>query len=246
MKNEDMCLIITGTIKPSNDVFALAVSDSGIREKQYLNSIKYYIEKTKIKKIIFCDNSGFHENAGLNELARECNKELEWISFIGDNAMVSERGKGFGECEIMNRIFSTSKLINTCSSFVKVTGRLIVKNIDLVIWTAKKNNIYCDIYQDMFLTYFYLMPVETYASYFTDANKNVDDKSGVFLEHCYYRIILDNRLKPKMFSVYPNINGVSGSTGKSYYLSLGKRFKKIIKGNIYNFYQFIFEYLRRS
>lgn len=232
---DDICLIITGTISPPNGVYGLSIIDSDIRKKQYLDSIKYYIEKTRIKKIIYCDNSLAKEETELKLLAREYGKQFEWLTFVGDNAMVIEKGKGFGEGEIMKYVFENSEIVLKCQRFIKVTGRLVVKNIDNVVKSSRKEKFYCNIEGNKIYTNFYIMPIKMYMDSFYNAYKQVDDRSGFFLEHSFYQSAKKNCLKIKMFSCYPNIIGVSGSSGKDYYLPLKSRIKRSVKGKIYNF-----------
>lgn len=234
MKTKDMCLIITGTITPPKDVFQLYLTDSEERKKQYISSIRYYIENTKIQKIIYCDNSGTDEDSNIKEMAIKKGKRLEWLSFTSDVTKVRKQGKGFGEGEIMKFIFSNSLLIRECKSFAKVTGRLIVKNIDAVIFTSSINHIYCDIVNNYVQTYFYIMPTPIYKSYFLNAYQQVNDRSGYFLEHCFYTTLKEKNIRYRLFSLYPNIIGQSGSTGGSYELSYWQRLKKNIKGTLFN------------
>lgn len=235
MNKSDICLIITGTIEPPAGVFKLSLSDKNVRRKQYIDSIKYYIQKTKIEKIIFCDNSDALEEIELKMLALKYNKEFEWISFKGDNSSVVKQGKGFGEGEIIKYIFENSMIIKKCRMFVKVTGRLIVKNIDTVINFTTNDFFYCDFQQNIVYTHFYVMPIDMYKLYFMNAYNYVNDRDGHFLEHCFYNVRINNSIQTKQFIIYPNITGISGSTGERYDISVLKRIMRSIKGLLYNY-----------
>lgn len=231
----DICLIITGTVYPAKGVFALKILDSCVRKDQYLKSIRYYIEKTRIKNIIFCDNSAAEIEPDLYMLARKHNKNFEWLSFKGNEDAVIKYGKGYGEGEIIKYVLENSKLILTCSSFVKVTGRLIVSNIDCVIRYASRKHIICDIVDDKMLTNFYITPIAIYTKYLISAYEQVNDYAGFYLEHSFYCVIKEKMLSVRRFFFYPNINGISGSTGLSYHVSFKGRLKKTLMGIVYNF-----------
>ena len=53
-----MILIITGTIKPQKSNLA-KINNEFERLEQYKKSLRFYIEKSKFKKILFIDNSNF-------------------------------------------------------------------------------------------------------------------------------------------------------------------------------------------
>ena len=148
LANDEITLLITGCISPVKGQLWLCIGDESIRLRQYVESIKFYIDSSDLKKIVFCENSGFvyNECDSLKKYALQKGKELEWLSFKGNESSVRKYGKGAGEDEIYLYAFENSKLLKSSLSFVKVTGRLIVTNINEIVCSVKKNVNYffCD------------------------------------------------------------------------------------------------------
>ncbi len=241
------CLIVTGTIKPDKNIFSLKLIDKNERLKQYIDSIEFYILNTKIKNIVFCDNSNVYsqEINELIELARKHKKNFEYLYFEGNVEKAKEKGKGYGEGEIINYVFNNSKLIENINTIIKVTGRLKVRNLNLFLKFNRKNINYfntfvgyrCD-------TRFYIINKEDYLNFFGDAYEFVNDKENHWLEFEFKDRILKNSFKYKSFKVLPDIDGYSGSTGEKYKESnleynikkIKYYIKKVIsKFNLYSF-----------
>ncbi len=126
------CLLLTASIDPKNCAF-LKRSDPKIREKDYLNALKKWIDKTKYP-IVFCENSGF-DISQINKTAEEGRKlgrEIEVIQFDGNN-YPRNFGKGFGEMLIIGHAMCHSKLIQKSKYIIKVTGRFFVSNINSIV-----------------------------------------------------------------------------------------------------------------
>lgn len=213
-------LLITGCISPNKNIYKLKLKDEEERLRQYLQSIKYYIEETKFKKIIFCDNSGNKPNEKIVELAKICGKEFEWLYFIGNLEKVVKQGKGYGEAEIVKYVLEHSELISEQDYLVKVTGRLLVKNIDLLIkmsngdvriWPIKVEEL-----RFYINTRIYMMPVKIYKKYMFDIENLIDDYNGIYLEHAFGICLKKSRIEYKKFRVAPWIEGMSASTGRIY------------------------------
>ena len=127
-----MTLIITSTVYVNSGL--TVVMDAGLREQQYTDSILFYIGSAAIKKIVVCDNSGFDYSKveRLSAGAKQHGKEIEFLSFQGDKDKIKQQGKGYGEGEIMAYTLKNSRLLGEGSDFFKVTGRVIVLNIDRI------------------------------------------------------------------------------------------------------------------
>lgn len=218
--NKDVVLLITGCISPAKDITLLALTDASERYQQYIKSIKYYILNTRIKRIVFCDNSNYPPDKSLVDFAKEQNKELEWLSFLGNVRMVQERGKGYGEAEIVKYALENSKLIKPNDYMIKVTGRLVVKNIEILLGLSKRKLCIrpCAVRNGSFYinTQIHMMKVEEYSKSFKGIEKLINDSQGIYLEHAFAICIRNNNLKYKKFIVAPWIEGTSGSTGREY------------------------------
>ncbi len=233
-------LIITGTIEIKNDdIFNLTIKDTATRLIQYLNALEYAIcEYKTVDTIIFCDNSNYlYDYTELIDRAKQKNKNLEVLSFLGNMKSVIENGKGYGEGEIMRYIFENSKYIHRYKSFFKLTGRLIVKNFDKINSSKKIGSRFIYYPKEMYgrknslvSTVFYKIDKSTYLDFFIEAYREVKDSKMEYLEVVFCKIIKKNSITCKSFHIFPDISGYSGSTGLKYDLSR----KKILIENIIN------------
>lgn len=216
-------LIVTSTVHINSQQVQLGNPDT--RLKQYIESILFYLNTRNVGAIIICDNSNFDYSKVelLRQTALKNNKEVEFLSFNGDSAKIYEYGKGFGEGEILEYIFKTSDTLKRYSSFYKVTGRLIVKNIDRIIDVSDPDTNYFEksgvnpfVNLKVIDTRFYQCTVSTFSKFFLNEYEKVDDKNNHFLEHCYYNVYIENREIFHGFKKIPIISGISGSTGVVY------------------------------
>lgn len=220
-------LLITGCIKPNPSTFQLSLTDVEQRLKQYIECIKWGIEKTAFVKIVFIDNSGFTVNPVLIDYAKQRGKRLEWLSFLGNEKMIELYGKGYGEGEIIEYGLKYSELLRGAAYFCKLTGRLKVENINRFTKLAKMDKSYFwtmglnwrNKYSDGIETRFYGMPIKTYEDIFIDAYKSVDDKMGMWLEKTFYRKFCAFDAESQSLAWYPDFTGQSGSMGIDYKLS---------------------------
>lgn len=217
-------LIITSTVNVNSCLTVLV--DPEIRLQQYISSILFYIQVKNLDSIIICDNSGFDysKTNSLIALAKKYSKKIEFLSFSSDHKNTMRYGKGYGEGEIMEFIVSNSVLYkNKGKSFFKVTGRIIIPNIEKVIrcTPSRKNCFQRTVFnslktEDKIDTRFYYIKKVEFEKYLIRSYKNVNDNEGYYLEHTYYKDILKNKIKYSFFYILPFIKGVSGSTGVYY------------------------------
>ena len=217
---DKVILIITACISPNTNQRHLVLKDVDERLRQYLDSIYYYLRESFFKKIIFCDNSGYDYNeiGNIIDFASSIGKELEWLSFKGNSDLVAKYStKGIGEDEIMDYIFTNSKLVIGAKSFVKVTGRLLVQNVDALLYTAQygKNYFYRNIYSDDFHeldTRFYVMDIDYYNLKVRNCYNRIKDYD-MSMELVYSKLIHNDYA---LLSHYPRIKGCSGGVGTDY------------------------------
>jgi len=225
-------LIISAAIDISDsNVPYTALTDTDIRLKQYLQSLEFAIENYEyIETIIFCDNTNYnYDYSDIVDKAHKKNKNLEVLKFQGDKEKVSVQGKGYGEGEIINYIFNNSIYIHNYDSFYKITGRLYVKNFNDIIKKSKGKSHFAfypkEIYgtsDDIISTVFYKISKDLYTDKLLYAYKLVNDTEGNYLEKVFYKILQNHNIKS--FKCFPNISGVSGSTGGAYDLSSTKMY----------------------
>ena len=213
---------MTGTIRPALQMSHLVLRNEEERLRQYEDSIQSLLCSRAFTKVVFCENSdyGTERMSYLKEIAGENGVELELLSFQGNVEMACVHGKGYGEGEIMDYVFSHSELIRTESSFVKLTGRLKVDNIKAIVSHMKRQRTYFNIpnrtLRNIYDTRMYGMPIGQFKEYFLDSYDKVMDEQGIFLETVYTQILQKYSIQVRNFPRYPRIVGVSGSGGVVY------------------------------
>lgn len=217
-----MLAIMTGTINPALNMGNLALRDKEERLRQYEESLRFLLCSGAFSKVIFCENSayGTDEMSFLTDIAAENGVALEMLSFQGNVEKSHIHGKGYGEGEIMDYIFSHSDLIRTETYFVKLTGRLKVDNIKAITSRINQQQTYFNIpnrtIRNFYDTRIYGMPISQFKEHFLDSYDKVMDEQGVFLEVVYTRILQECNIQVHNFPKYPRIVGVSGSGGLVY------------------------------
>lgn len=216
--NMKYILLLTGCINPNGMLFT-SLTDNTVRLSQYKNAIDFYLSNTKFP-IVFAENSG----TDLNFLFQDSisSGRLECLSFNGNQS--KERGKGYGECEIIQYALANSTFIksNTKCCIIKITGRLIVKNIKSIIWThsilLSLGNIICAINSDLsFPDSRIILAKASFLQTFLKYKKYVNDSTGYFFEHALLDTLKNNNKYPfSPFFIKPQIEGISGSTGEKY------------------------------
>lgn len=215
-----MLVIITGTLRPDKAVYRVKLSDTEERLKQYADSLKFLANCKKISKYVFCENSGALELLErLKNMAGD-GIETEFLSFTGSRDAV-QRGKGYGEGEILQYVWKHSKFLQQEEEFVKITGRIVVRNLDSVLQKMKPginyfNSVRPLTREQQIDTKFYRVSKKSFEDCFLNAYTKVNDAEEKYLEHVYYEVIKDNKIKYRNFPEYPVYEGISGSTGVSY------------------------------
>ncbi len=224
MNNKECVLLLTGTINTNPKVPFLSVDDSKERKNQYLNALKFYISKSNVKKIVFCENSCEKMPDSLEMLAKENNVDFEWLSFNGNVENTIIYGKSFGESEIIDYALDNSRLLKNTNYFIKITGRLIVKNINTLTFLINKRNNYFDAYGNnrMELIDSRLFAVRKsdfcnllQKAYFIGLNEQCNS-----IEQLYPIIIRDSKIKIASFPIKLWFDGISGGYGMPYKSSL--------------------------
>lgn len=122
-KNE-LIILLTGSITP-NSSSNIKLKDPATRREQYLQAVKFYIQRTDFK-IVFAENSG-----DLLDSFPYIPDRIEYISFQSLPTM-PDRGIGYKELEIIDFALKHSKFLKETKSIVKITGRLQVLNLNTI------------------------------------------------------------------------------------------------------------------
>lgn len=214
-------LILTSCIQPTQQD-NLKLLDWKERYNQTIACLKFYIESGAFSKILICDGSGYGlRDDAITKYASNHFVEFESLSFLQNQELVKMKGKGAGEGEIMAYIVQNSKLFKECSSFIKVTGRLVVGNIVELVGKMTPTetpyfNIMVSRVRGSVDTRVYGISTSMYANYFIDAYKNVDDNAGETYEIVFGRILKSNNIKYKPLPLTPILIGKSGTDNKAY------------------------------
>lgn len=217
--SDEVALLITGCIKPYINQDWLVLKDPKERLKQYVESIRYYIEESDFDYIVFCENSNFNtsEKDVLNKLACSKGKQFEWLTFEGDLARLN-LSKGGGEDEIIDYAFENSKWIKGTRSFVKVTGRLKIMNVNQILRGCiyGKNYFYRDIYRPHMHgvdTRFYICNTKFFNNRLRNCYKYTFPGESGKLEDDYFVLLRGEYINPIK---YLRVVGMSGGNGRIY------------------------------
>ena len=211
-------ILLTGCINPNGMAYT-SLNNIEERQKQYVNAIRHYLEKTNYP-VVFAENSGTDISNYFQESIKS--GQLECLTFQGNQN--KEKGKGYGECEIIKYALDNSHIILSSKQvrIVKITGRLIIKNIRPIIrfhgMFSSKRATLCMINSDFSFpdSRIIIAHIDFYRA-FLQYQEKINDSQGYFFEHALCDIIKDNHQYPfSPFFLQPQIIGMSGSTGKQY------------------------------
>ena len=206
------------------NVFAPSkLTDPNLRKSQYLNSLIYFITKSKINRIIIIENTNTNwVTDEILELANKHEKIVEILLFTGNVDFANKHSIGYSHFEMVNECFKQSKILELNDSLMVMDGRHIIKNINLIydnlingscafipeIHRFKRNNL-CDIR-------FYLITRDNFLKYIWTRRFELSNNRDGWAE-----TILDKILKSQNFDfhslyVLPRIIGIQGSTGTNW------------------------------
>jgi len=220
--------LLTGTINPK--LFGTPntkLINEKERLKQYRDAITQYLEKSNFDIIIFCENSNYKYNySELKKIASKNKKILEIIKFIGNKQEMKNRGKSYGEGEIIEYALKTSKYLKKKDqTFYKITGRIFIKNINKILRYSNKENYFFSVGKNHCVTLFFKCSVGFFRKNLMQSYKKCNEKEGRYIENQFYNAIFPNYKEIATFDHYPNYSGIAGTTGKKY----GNKLKWIIR-----------------
>ena len=204
-------ILLTGCINPNGMPFT-RLSDSNERQKQYVEAIQFYLKKTNYK-IVFCENSG----TDIQPIFDNEEHRLEILTFHGN--LDKKRGKGYGEAEIIEHAILKSSFIQDDSIVIKITGRLIVNNINNIIKSLRNKHefVTCLFHSDLkFADSRIICASTSFYWYFLKKKDHINDSIGSFFEHILASTVIESPTRFIPFDEEPLITGISGTTGKIY------------------------------
>lgn len=166
-------LLLTGCIHPKGSILSKVSWELELSKRitQYERAIRYYIQESPFQTIVFCDNSDFHHVfiEEMSHLAREKGKIFEYITYDG-NKKSSVYGYGYSECELIDYAWENSGYLRTSSSWYKISGRYILRDVERLIDVTRNLEFYFHkqgIFDSWFTvsTSFFLMSNNLYESH---------------------------------------------------------------------------------
>lgn len=224
MKN----LVLTGTIKPQTEVFLNNVKE---RLNQYESTIKRYIKESEFDNIIFAENSegDLFEFKKFSDMANMEKKKFEFIRVKSDSAFIKTRGKSFGEAILIQEAVKQSFLLKDELDFLKVTGRVYLNN-SKILCKCNGNRFVINCSNKVCFTHCFGINIDDFKKFFNNIECMCDDSINMSIEKVFYRILLENKenMKIRSFLVYPDLQGVCGTSGTVYNLSVVNRIKRTL------------------
>ena len=206
-------ILLTGCINPDGMAYT-ALNNTEERKAQYVNAIRYYLNKTNYS-VVFAENSGTDISILFQDFIDS--GRFECLSYMGNQN--KEKGKGYGEAEIIEFAINNSRLIDEKSIIAKITGRLIINNINRIIKPLKKNTdfVSCQFHYDLKFADSRLVCATTaFYFHFLKHKEQINDSIGVYFEHILSLSVLNSNLRYIPFSEEPLFIGKSGTTGTTY------------------------------
>jgi len=218
-------LLLTASIDPK-DAPEVAIPDSKVREKQYLNALKYY--SLIDYPIVFIDSSNTISNSITN-----IGKGIESFEYHAFSSINSYLGKGHGEKEILDYAFQKSELLANAKHVVKINGRYCINNIDKIIEKVKLSN--ADIRVNFGLNLsrcdsrLIIFKPDFYIHYFKPTlEKYLDEPSKMFFENVLSRsvhLLMAEGGIYEPWPMYPYYKGINGANGNKVDFKFVKRLR---------------------
>jgi hypothetical protein len=229
--NPPVTLVMTATVSPPAGMPDVARNDPETRLFEYKRALKFYLSASdRIQQVVILENSGFNLTE-FHDLRDEVNVRK---SFRALNTLPSydfSRGKGYGEFMMIDegiKWLLREGFVQDRSIIWKVTGRLIVNNINQLIGSMPtRSELYCDLRSVPLiggsLGGNYWMDLRVFAISVREYMETLAGKYrlGSVLEQEFFPIILarikesQTTITPR-FMIQPHIIGVSGFSNKSY------------------------------
>ena len=206
-----ICILLTACIAPKG-MSQTQLQDEKIRLTQYLNALRYYLKKTTLP-IVIVENSGY-DISDLFPLEIS-QRRLEILTFSG-NDYDKARGKGYGEALIIQYAMKHSDIVSKCDYLIKITGRLIVENLNYIISDFKcfkKTEIIASYSCPGFLdSRVFIATTHFFEAVFLPKISKLSDDRGFYFEHLLQECKNQVKWRPFLFAL-PHISGMSGTYG---------------------------------
>ncbi len=125
-------VLMTGTIEANPDLPEGTSLGAEQRVASYRRNLDYWIERKWLWGVVFAENSQASAESLARVMGAGAGSRVELLATRG-NAFPGAYGKGYGEAELLDRAFDSSKLIGTADLVAKVTGLQIVTNLEKLL-----------------------------------------------------------------------------------------------------------------
>lgn len=234
------CLLLTATIQVKQDVVFTARKDTETRLRDYQGALTRWLAHPAVQQVVFVENSGY-DLAPLQAVAsRVPEKTVEFVSFAAppfDGAL----GKGFGEMLCLEHALQHSSLLATASRFVKVTGRYSLENASQIFRLLERRpdaDVVCDLLLNLSWadSRAFAGGTEFLERYLFPLRGQLNDSQGVNFEHVLARAVHACMADGGTWVEPPFpliIEGVSGSQGRPWQLSMKSRLALRIRHRLF-------------
>ena len=219
-------MVLTASVNPKG--MYVKVADSQTRLQQYLRAVTALLDTASpvIDGITLIENTGA-DLAPFHELAAKNNRYGKKVEFLGLdlNDYPLEYGIGYGEFRLLDAGIQQSKWIGPETSLVKLTGRLIVRNLVSILSRIPAGmDMVADIksYKDpsdgWVESRLMVIGQPFYMTRLIGMYQQVNGSKGVAAEHCLYQVVRGSpqaKITPRL-PREPQWVGFSGSTGMRY------------------------------
>ena len=212
-------LLLTGCINP-NGMPQTVLQDPQARKEQYKVAIEFYATNTQLP-IVFVENT--NTDLGSEFIEETSVKRIEFITFDGNN-YDHTRGKGYGEAIMMEYAINNSTIINSHSYIIKITGRLIIENVNCLLKEmVSPKCVYANLVRGNCglerKSFFWGAPYSFLKFFFLSHKDEIDESDNVYFERHLYNECLEwaaNDGLIEEFKLPILVQGISGSTGRIY------------------------------
>lgn len=227
MSTKDYPLVMTATIDTLG-MADLSISDTVERERQYLETLAFYLERGWANEIVFVENSGY-DLYKFHELAHKHPEVKTEVISCSLNDFPRELGKSYGEMRLLDYVMDTSQAVVRAGGFIKVTGRFPILNLDKLLLEAGQRQpwaLFCDTKDHPIYdwlrngwnghaadTRFFIVTEEFYRKHFYGRYHELNDSKGALVEGLFFDVIQAQHGREKIvrrFRTEPEPAGQAG------------------------------------
>lgn len=246
---EPYVLLMSATIDPGEFRKLLIDGEASTRLEEYQHSLQFWLnyDDPALVGIVFCENSA--ADISVLQANIDCSQgsqpqtPVEWLSFNG-NDRPEGLHYGYSELGLIDYALNNSELISQHRRFIKVTGRLVVKNlaeinsrISSAIRFAADAHRFPNSKNDLkfrLRTQFLLADAEFYREHLYNSRERMSAQCS-FIEEHLMRELWPLRSQAEVLlrlPVEPQLVGTSASIGTNYERGLANlktRFRSVMR-----------------